>query len=480
MSSSTLLNEGIKASRQSAMSRAFRPFVQLFLRALTPIVMAILFAFGCVAFYGLVTGNIYLCLETIFLAFIPYILWSAYNRVGTLDFFAPDVGFPLAYVVYLFAGTINLSIETEYGFVLPWKMWLYYILGLIAYLVGTRFLRSPSHAVAAQGVHKVFWGKERFLSATLVLLAVGMVARSIAIYRWGLPILHAQDEVARTEGVGGLLGVLALCMEAAFQCLLLYLLVKKPRSLIKYVVIALMVVILLNGVATTNRNALLRLALAALIVIHYTSRRFKFRSIAVIALLFAAFASAIGTFRDVSDWGEAHIEKLEGQGFTRQTYWLLNGYEAVRLPPETFYMTMQVVPQITPYSFGTTSLAALLQILPGHRPGPSEIVKSTLRMEFVGFGAAATILAPMWMDGGLLGIILGMLVFGAASSVLHRYAIAGRSYMWILIYAWFMQNSFKAIKDDVLPELGFIWVITLFVVVSFVAGYSWEKAESDN
>jgi oligosaccharide repeat unit polymerase len=459
--------------------RVGRPLGRLGGTALNPLVMTILFGFACVAFYGLVVQDMALCVEAVFLGFIPYILWSAYRRTGTLDFFAPDVGFPLGYILYLFVGTINLPIETQFGLVLPWTQWLYYILGLVTYLAGTRLLPKPSFAVAAGGVRKVFWPRERFLSATLVLLAVGVAARSIYIARWGLPILHAEDEAARIVHSGGIIGVLSLCMEAAFECLLLYLLVKKPGKIIRGLVVACMLLILLNAVATTNRTALLRIAIAACVVIHYTARRFKFRGIVTLALFVGVFTSVLGTFRDVSDWGEAHIEKLEGQGFTSQTYWLMNGYEALRLPTETFEMTLEEVPLITPYSYGKTSFAAIAQILPGHRPGPSEIVKNTLRFEFEGFGAAATILAPMWMDGGWLGIAIGMSLFGVIARALHQRMLTSRSYTWVLVYGWFVQNAFKAIKDDVLPELGVLWMITLFIVVHFAAGYSSEKARPE-
>jgi hypothetical protein len=35
-----------------------------------------------------------------------------------------------------------------------------------------------------------------------------------------------------------------------------------------------------------------------------------------------------------------------------------------------------------------------------------------------------------------------------------------------------MQNQFKAIKDEILPDLGVLWVIVLFVFVYWFAGTS--------
>jgi len=447
-------------------------------RSLNLAVVSVLSVMGCIAMVALVRQDFFLCYEVVFLAFVPYILWSAYRRVGTLDIFAPDVGFPVAYVLYLFLGSVELPFKTQFGLTLPSVVWLYYILGLVAYLAGVRLLRPPSPAVAAHGKPKTFWPEGRFLTLTLTLLAVGMAARGVTLVRYGIPILNSENETARTVGAAGILGVLALCMEAAFECLVLYVLVKKPHKVLRPILWGLIVLIALNAVATTNRNALLRIAVAAIVMFHYTRHRFKLLGVTVIVVSVIAFTSALGTFRDVSEWGDARVQSLEDQGFNSRTYWLFNGYEAVRLPTETFYMTIQQVPQISSYTYGTTSFASLAEILPGHRPGPSEIVKNTLRLQFVGFGAAATILAPMWIDGGVLGIIIGMFLFGFVSREIHRRVLTSASYVWVLVYGWYIQNAFKAIKDDILPELGFTFVITLFFALSFLAGMHVRRKET--
>jgi oligosaccharide repeat unit polymerase len=446
-------------------------------RSATPLVVALLVAAGCVAAYALVVQDYYLCPQAIFLAFIPYTLWSAHRRTGTLDVFAPDVGFPVAYVAYLFLGSVELPFKTQFGLTLPAVIWWYYILGLVSYLLGARLLRPPSPAVAAFGKPKTFWPEGRFVTLTLVLLVIGMAARFVAIARFGLAIFHAEDETARVVGTGGVLGVLGLCMEAAFECIVLYLLVKKPHRVLRLVLIVALCLIVLNAVATTNRNALLRIFLCAVIIFHYTRKRVQMPAVFGLALFTIVFTSVLGTFRDVAEWGDAHVQSLEQAGFSSQDYWLFSGYNAVRLPTETFYMALQEVPELSGYSYGATSLASLAEILPGHRPGPSEIVKNRLRLQFVGFGAAATILAPLWFDGGALGIVIGMFLFGFVWQEIYRRVLVSSNYVWILVYGWFVQNAFKAIKDDILPELGFTFVITLFFLVSFLAGHAQRREE---
>jgi oligosaccharide repeat unit polymerase len=427
------------------------------------------------ALYALVAQDMYLCLESIFLAFIPYLIWSAYRRTGKIDVFAPDVGFPLTYIVYLYLGSINVPLQTQFGLTLPWVVWLYYIIGLVAYLFGVRLFGRYDSNLAAKIAPKLVWPSERFFLVTVILLLIGLGAHTIVILRSGIIFFHANDEAARTVGVGGVLGVLSLCSEAAVECFLLYLLVSRPKGPSRWFMIGSITLVLLIGLASTNRNGVLRSLLAAVVIVHYVARRFSLKSLVVIGILTGVFVAALGTFRDVSLWGAAREHSLEEQGFTPQTFWLFNGYEALRLPTETFYMTIQEVPTISPYTYGTTSLSALTAVLPGHRPAPSEIVKNTLRLQFVGFGAASTILGPLWFDGGVIGIIVGMFLFGLVSRFLYGRVLSSSNYVWILIYGWFVQNALKAVKDDILPELGVAFVVFLFAFVAVLASPKQQK-----
>jgi oligosaccharide repeat unit polymerase len=438
------------------------------------LVILLLLAMAGVAIFGLLSGNTFLCVETLFLAFIPYLIWSSYRRVGCLDFLAPDLGFPLAYIVYLFFGSIDLPIQTQFGLTIPWILWVYYILGLVAYLAGVRLFRPPSPQLAAYGSKKFFWPSGRFLTLSLLLLAVGVLARAAIVMQSGFEIFHVQDEAARVVGAKGVLAILSLCMEPAIECLFLYMLVRNPSRPMRIAIILGILLIGLNAVSTTNRTGLLRILLAGFVIFHYAKRRVSFAAIAATGLFVAVFASALGTFRDVSEWGDRHIQELEEHGFTSQTYWLVNGYDVIRLPTETFLMTTQEFPEIQPYTFGRTTLAELGVFFPGHTTAPGEIVKNKLRLHFVGFGAAATILAPLWIDGGVTGILVGMFVIGLISRFLHQMALSSSSYLWILIYAWYMQNTFKAIKDDILPDIGILFVIPLFIMISYFSDISFE------
>lgn len=437
-------------------------------------VAALIAAMVGVAIYGLLSGDSLLCVEALFLAFIPYIIWASFRAAGHLDFFAPDLGFPLAYIVYLFFGSIELPIHTQFGLAIPWTLWAYYIVGLVAYLAGVKLFRFASHRVASKPLNKQFWPVERFLSTTLLLFAIGASARIGIIAQSGLEIFHVKDEAARLVGAKGILAILSLFMEPATECLLLYMLVKKPSKAVRAAIILCMLLVGVNAIATTNRTGLLRILLAGVVVFHYSKKQFNFVRVAALGLFVLAFASALGTFRDVSQWGDQHIVELENQGFTDQTFWLMNGYDALRLPTETFYMVTQEIPEIQPFTYGKTSFAELGVFVPGHTTAPGEVVKNKLRLEFVGFGAAATILAPMWIDGGVVGIIAGMFLVGIVSQWLYNRVICSWNYVWILVYGWYMQNAFKAIKDDILPDIGVLIVIPLFFVVSYASLITFE------
>jgi oligosaccharide repeat unit polymerase len=443
-------------------------------KTMSAIAMGAILGLSLFSIDGFLEGNMYLCLGAMFLAFIPYLIWSSYRRAGSLDILAPDLGFPLAYILYLTCGSIALPIQTQFGLVLPWIVWFYYIVGLVAYLVGVRLLRAPGPEALAHGARKHFWNARQFLAVTFGLLAIGAAARAVTVRSSGFEILRASDESARVAGSKGIWAVLALCLAPAFECMLIFMLVKKPKGPLRILLLACMTLIGLNAIATNNRTPLLSIALAAVVILHYAGKRFSFASLVVFGILATAFASALGTFRDVSEWGDQRIQELDKKGFSQQTYWLMNGYEAVRLPTEVFDMVIQHFPELEHYTYGQTSLAEFGTFLPGPTLEPGRVIKTKLRLEFVGFGAAATVLGPLWVDGGVIGIFVGMFLIGLGSKALHRKMLLSQNYVWVLIYAWFMQNAFKAIKDDIIPDLSLLFVLAIFPCVDLVASTSFD------
>jgi oligosaccharide repeat unit polymerase len=416
-------------------------------------------------------------LLTLFLAFLSFSLWLQ-TRAGEFDLFSPEVAFPVAYVVFLALGGINIPLETEFGMKLPANIWLVYSLGLGGYLAGvTLFQRGMPTPGRLPSCYR-FWDSKRFVLAGALVLVAGLAGKVLDLRRFGLLILHPQAGELRMASSGGILGVLSLCLEVVFVALIAYIAIVKKQRSGRWIAGLTAAIILLMLATSTSRTGLLRVAIPSLVIIHYVRRRLSLKIVIPAAIAAFVFAALLGTFRDTAQMGgDAHIRSLEAKGFNKYTYWLMNGYELVRLPAEDLHMVMQEIPEFQGYSYGSVSASALLQVLPGHHPGPSEILKEkVLRMDFVGYGAACTILGALWADGGYLAVLLGMFILGVAAKFLYSAMMKRHNVFWLMVYAWFLQNQLKAIKDDILSDLGPAFVLTMVLFIHILCTAKWSDA----
>jgi oligosaccharide repeat unit polymerase len=401
------------------------------------------------------------------LSFVPFIFLRTRRSGAPIDFFSPDVGFPLIYIAYLFISTIDLPVVSQFNLTLPWTQWIYYSIGLAAYLLGTATVRQAV-ATSVPLSQPRFWDRSRFGIAVTLFLAMGLVGRTIKVALYGIPLLHPEEEELRIKYPGGYAGNLAFALEILPVCLVLYLSVCKPSKRVQWAVILLILFLILDAVSGDSRGGVMRIFIASLVTIHYARSRIRIKSLLLCGLIAVLVASAIGTYRDMSVFGDVNIQGLESKGYTPYTLWLGSTYESLRVTTEGFDMLLRHMDRQS-YTYGATSLAALAIPLPGHRPGPGEIVKKELGFDFIGFGASTTILGPLYMDGGCVAIVIGMMLWGMLAKWLYIRMLGATNFFWVLTYAYFVQNQFKAIKDEMFPELGPIFAVLYFALIHYIS-----------
>jgi hypothetical protein len=52
----------------------------------------------------------------------------------------------------------------------------------------------------------------------------------------------------------------------------------------------------------------------------------------------------------------------------------------------------------------------------------------------------------------------------------------GRNVFWLIVYSWFIEIQLKALKDDILSDLGPAFVITLVIVIHALCTLKWTPA----
>src|ERR1035441_10236034 len=189
---------------------------------------------GCGVFTTLWYDRPDLLVMGILLSFVPFILLRAKRGNLSIDFFSPEVGFPLVYVAYMFSTTIDLPVVSQFNIAIPWTQWIYYSVGLAAYLVVAASIRATSppctnrpvasqfniaipwtqwiyysvglaaYLVGAASIRATsppcipatgpqFWNLSGFKVSVLLLVAMGFMGRLVKVAQYGFPLFHPEE-----------------------------------------------------------------------------------------------------------------------------------------------------------------------------------------------------------------------------------------------------------------------------------------------
>jgi oligosaccharide repeat unit polymerase len=216
-----------------------------------------------------------------------------------------------------------------------------------------------------------------------------------------------------------------------------------------------------------NRGLVMEPVLVAVLTFHYVRRRLSLRLMTIMALAGILFLSLGGLYRDVRQYGPAHVATVVSWGFPRWSLPLTYIYSYIRDPVLTFHRLRGVVPAFEDFGQGRVHLAPLATALPGHQESPDDIFKRLLKSEFVGFGQPATLLGHLYVDGGLVAIIAGMYVFGLLSRIIYSRMRLRPSPFRVLLYVWVAHVALWSLFTSLLPAITTLFVpLLLYVLVA--------------
>lgn len=360
------------------------------------------------------------------------ILWRSFDR----DLFEPRVFFPLLLLGFFGVGSLPL---TEWGYV-PGGMYLLTLLAVSAFLIGVSLVGDapPGHKDAARMDQSM-----RCRAAVLLglLTLAGTFAFVITFLDTGVPILGAVDSGRLASAEDGYRNTLALSIRAAILVggVLVMTGGRRPDAT-SWFAASVIVVGLALLFMTGNRGHLVLAALMLIAAVHYLVRRLSMRFVLAAGLVVLTIFSVAGYAR-ASQCDPLWAEGVEDHyGVPSELAPLAPIYLAVRSVPHYFARVTDVVPEDHEYFFGRALATPIITALPGHQPGIGEIVKEDLlQLDFVGFGIAAGLYVPGYMDFGYAGVVAIMLAAGALLQLLYGKAMAGGA-EWVAIYAFAVAN----------------------------------------
>jgi len=91
--------------------------------------------------------------------------------------------------------------------------------------------------------------------------------------------------------------------------------------------------------------------------------------------------------------------------------------------------------------------------------------KNILGNDFTGAGQPATLLGPLYADFGILGITIGLMLFGLLVSSAYRRLLHSNRIVDVMLYAWLLQVGLFGLFATLFPSMATLWVGVLCVVI---------------
>ncbi len=388
------------------------------------------------------------------------------------DLFSPLVLFPMSYLVWFTVGSIDfLDIPSSVSFgifdPIPGQMWFYYAAGLISYFVGAYCVERRSQTVDSVELGSVHssWDTSRFVIAVGMLLIALLVSYSVIVFRIGVPLLQSDAYLVRLQihsyrwaqlflvAGGFTLLPLLLAYVWAHPCS------KKKKG--TCLVLAGVTVLLLTSLG--GRGFVFQPLLTTVLARHYLKNRYKVVALGLVLVLLFVGMSVYGFFREHNDF-DFDSPFVQG-GFPPYLFPFGYAYLYVRGSVATFRDLVSVVPSQVNYQHGRLTFQPLEVLLPGHHRSSDFFFKTVLGNDFEGAGQPGTLLAPLYGDFGLVGIIVGMAAFGALSMMLYRWMLRRRTVMSTLVYAWLVRTAILSLFLSIFQVPSDLWIPASWILL---------------
>jgi len=383
-------------------------------------------------------------------------------RLKKIDIFSPLYIFPLAYVFYLFIGSL---LQDEY--IISSQQWFYYLLGLICFSVGCAIPLLKSMVWKQEnGEGKKKWDGRRLLVTTVAIFCVAVVARSLIYLKSGIPLLSKDIFATRLDvSASGYLGEIAMSTEIVFMVSVAGLILfKKYRLPFAGLLILSFVLALLSG----TRTSLIRQLVPGIVLFHYIVKKISMKAVAFLVLISLVFIGSMNLLRVYRVWGSATLDDLAQRNYKPAFYWVYFVFRDFKHGPEGFARVLEMIPSQYGYQWGKLHLAPFLMPFPGNQPPPGVILKDMAGLEFVGVGMAATMLAAQYADFGLVGIMVGMFLVGIVYEHVYLLARRRKHPFHYLVLGAITITFILGIRTDYL-NFEILWTIILLAIIHFFA-----------
>ena len=387
------------------------------------------------------------------------------------DYLAPGFYFPILYFLFYWLG--NFDFLDMYS-VVPEYIWNYYILGIIAFYLGAiaanMFFENSMRAIHRKpNIEKM---TEKSYCLMLLLFAFCFSAKMYMYWVNGIPMLSSNIDAVRegaSEGFG-LLKVFTTMLVIIPVFFFYDFMVGKRKSSISIIVIgACFILAILDG----SRLLVLQMLVPMALIYILKLRRISLKSVLALASLGILFVGLNKFIRNVlSDPGYlTYIAQSRSTGLLGNI--MISGFDSLRVGIDGLSNVIALIPSASSYTYGEMMLNSILSVLPGKQVTVGYYAAELLGKEFDGIGLATTLLGSLYIDGGAVGIFLGMLFVGFLLQIVYlRYLKHSDFGMGTLFAVYVVYFSIVALRTGILPTVEPILMFVLYWFVGWVAAKS--------
>ncbi|MDT0183229.1 O-antigen polymerase [Microbacterium sp. ARD31] len=388
---------------------------------------------GLIAFFfGLAQGMSYLTTLGFTLVAVPFVAPLLYRGI--------QLRRPIALVLPVFAG-YNIA-SALLANTATASLQLALIVGAsIAFAVGVGITLPKVVAIDVSASAGPLRVRTRLLA---LVVAAGVLLSLASFATGGIPVLSSQVAEARLEafsnGVEGTLITTSLTVAIIIGGVGVF--NRRGKERLPWLLLLLLGFVVMYGFGNRGLYFIPLLTVLAYAVIQRPSR---LPAILVLGAVLIAGISAAGFSRDLQAFGPTHLANLRATGLPE---------ELLYLGPVVTYFTgtstaldhiIRIFPNTVPHPNGATFFAAMLSPLPGNQPTPGQFLKDSLGLQFTGGGLATGAIGGFYMDFGILGLLIGMVLLGVLAKFAAAWSWKGPRaltvFSYLITHLWFMNYS---------------------------------------
>jgi len=126
-----------------------------------------------------------------------------------------------------------------------------------------------------------------------------------------------------------------------------------------------------------------------------------------------------------------------------------------------FEKVLWAFPMEHPFAIGRTFYMDVLTWLPGKQIDFQSWIKNLTGQEFIGFGAPPTLAGDLYLNFGILGIVIGSLIFGLFSRWVYKKCILDEPFglLGIVIYLAMLSRMVPVVTSGISTQLSLTLVM---------------------